>query len=187
MHTIERFYEFSNDFIINVVLPAPFIDFWNSLCNRYDFPIKHKITEGGNTRFFSVKNGLNIVNKGSLVAVHDGVRPLVSNTTLNNVFKTASEKGNAIPAIKINESVREIGDGSSWFVDRKKFRLIQTPQCFQSEIITEAYKQKYQEHFTDDATVVEASGVKINLVEGNFENIKITRPVDLKIATAFLK
>jgi len=187
MHTIDTFHSFSKEFIIFVVLPAPFIDFWKSLCKRYEFTIQHEVIEGGNARFDSVKNGLQKVEAGSLVGIHDGVRPLVNHTTIHNTFFTAEKKGNAIPAVKINESIRQINSSSSFAVDRKKYRIIQTPQCFQSDIIIDAYNQEYQKSFTDDATVLEANGREINLVEGNFENIKITRPVDLKIAQAFLK
>jgi len=187
MHTIGKFYSFSPDLIINVVLPAPFIDFWKSHCNRFDFSIPHNVIEGGDSRFFSVKNGLQNIKKNSLVAIHDGVRPLVDHDTIQRVFQTSEKKGNAIPVVKINESIRKLGSDESFPVNRQEYRLIQTPQCFQSEILMKAYKQDYRDDFKDDATVVEASGIRINLVEGNFENIKITRPADLIIAKTFLK
>lgn len=187
MHTIGKFYDFSPDLIINLVLPAPFIDFWKSLCNRFDFLIQHNVIEGGDSRFFSVKNGLHNIEANSLVAIHDGVRPLVNRDTIQRVFQTSEKKGNAIPVVKINESIRKLKSITSFPVKRQEYRLIQTPQCFHSEILTKAYNQDYRDDFKDDATVVEALGIKINLVEGNFENIKITRPVDLKIAETFLK
>lgn len=187
LHTIEKFYQFSNDINIIVVLPKPYIEFWKSLCNKYDCKIQHKIVEGGKARFFSVKNGLAHVSKNGLVAVHDGVRPLVSNQTLQNVFEKARENRNAIPVISINESVRKIENNNSIPMLRHNLRLVQTPQCFQSNLLLEAYEQEFRDSFTDDATVVEALGEKINIVEGNYENIKITRPVDLKFAEAFLK
>lgn len=187
IHTFESLNHFSKDLNITLVLPEPYIDFWKSLCKRFSFELDHKLVKGGNTRFDSVKNGLREVKNGGLVAIHDGVRPLVSKDTLNRVFKKAAEKGNAIPAVKINEALRKINDNDSFFVNRREYRLIQTPQCFHAELIKQAYQQDYKEEFTDDATVVEAMGIKINLVEGNNENIKITRPGDIKIAEAFLK
>ena len=187
LHTIERFYNFSNDINIVVVLPAPFIEFWKSLCRKYNCTIKHKVVEGGDARFFSVKNGLAHISKNSLVAVHDGVRPLVSDSTIHNVIETARKKGNAIPAVRINESVRKLDSNITFPVDRNNYRIIQTPQCFHTDLLLNAYEQDFKESFTDDATVVESLGEKINLVDGNFENIKITRPVDLKFAEAYLK
>lgn len=187
MHTIEKFSSYPEYFHIIVVLPKPYIDFWKSMCKRYDFHVDHKVIEGGDSRFYSVKNGLKFVKKNSLVGIHDGVRPLVNNTTIHNSFHVAALKGNAIPVVKVNESIRKVDGENSNPVNRQHFRLIQTPQCFQSELILKAYNQDFQNHFTDDATVVEALGEKINLVEGNYENIKITRPVDLQFAEAFLK
>lgn len=187
MHTIQKINGFDPSLQIILVLPEPFIDFWKSLCNRFDFVVSHKVINGGDTRFDSVKCGLNHIKPNSLVAIHDGVRPLVSRSTWKTVFKTAEKLGNAIPAVKVNESIRELEGNFSKPVIRQNFRLIQTPQCFQSGLILEAYEQAYRDSFTDDATVVEALGERINLVEGNFENIKITRPVDLKFAEAFLK
>ncbi len=187
IHTFESFIKYSIDIQITLVLPEPYIDFWKSLCKRFNFETNHKVIEGGNTRFNSVQNGLIDIHNGGLVAIHDGVRPLVTKETLNRVFKKAEETGNAIPVVKINESIRKISNDNSFFVNRREYRLIQTPQCFHSELIKKAYQQDYKEEFTDDATVVEAMGIKINLVEGNMENIKITRPGDIKIAEAFLK
>lgn len=187
LHTIEKFYNFSNEINIIVVLPAPFIDFWKSLCRKYNCSIKHKVVEGGNTRFYSVKNGLANISNDSLVAVHDGVRPLVSDTTIYNVIETARKKGNAIPAVPINESIRKLKSKNTFPVNRNKYRIVQTPQCFKADLLLKAYDQDYKESFTDDATVVEALGTKINLVDGNIENIKITRPVDMKFAEAYLK
>jgi 2-C-methyl-D-erythritol 4-phosphate cytidylyltransferase len=187
MHTLQKIYGFDHTIQIILVLPEPFIDFWRSLCNRFDFVVPHTVVQGGDTRFESVQCGLRAVVKDGLVAIHDGVRPLVSQITWNNVFKTAEKSGNAIPAVKINESMRILKGDLSTPVRRQDFKLIQTPQCFRSELIIKAYAQPYREDFTDDATVVEALGENINLVEGNFENIKITRPVDLKFAEALLK
>ncbi len=186
-YTLECFYNFSNEIELFLVLPEPYIDFWKSLSKKYELNIDHKVTAGGNSRYQSVKNGLKLVSGSSLVAIHDGVRPLVSNDTLKRVFEKAEKKGNAIPVLCLNESVRMLKGGESKPVERDKYRLVQTPQCFHSELIKKAYQQEYNDSFTDDATVVEALGVKINLVKGNPENIKITRPSDLKIAKALLK
>jgi len=187
IHTFECFKKYSNDINITLVLPEPFIDFWKSLCKRFSFEIDNDVIKGGKTRFDSVKNGLKEIQNGDLVAIHDGVRPLVSKETINRVFKQAEKIGNAIPAVKINEALRKIDNEDSFFVNRREYRLIQTPQCFHAELIKKAYQQEYNSEFTDDAAVIEAMGIKINLVEGNMENIKITRPGDLKIAEAFLK
>ena len=186
-YTLECFYNFSKQIELILVLPEPYIDFWKSLSKKFELNIDHKVTVGGNSRHQSVKNGLKLVSGSSLVAIHDGVRPLVTNDTLKRVFEKAEKKGNAIPVLRLNESVRMLNGEESKPVERDKYRLVQTPQCFHSELIKKAYHQKYSKSFTDDATVVEALGVKINLVKGNPENIKITRPGDLKIAEALLK
>lgn len=188
MHTLSRFYAYDAEITIRLVLPGPFIDFWHSLCKRYDFTVPHAVIEGGDTRFTSVKNGLQKTKKNSLLAIHDGVRPLVSHETIRRVFDTAEQKGSAIPVLKISESIRKLeGRDRSKPANRNDFCIVQTPQCFRAETLLTAYKQAYHETFTDDASVVEAAGENIHLVEGNYENIKITRPVDLKIAEAFLK
>ncbi|MBN2173975.1 MAG: 2-C-methyl-D-erythritol 4-phosphate cytidylyltransferase [Bacteroidales bacterium] len=186
-HTIDCFRNYPEDIRITLVLPEPFMDFWKSLCKRFDYYPEHTLVEGGESRFYSVKNGLKNIKGRCLIAIHDGVRPLVAKDTLNRVFKKAEETGNAVPIMKINESLRKLENDDCFPVDRRAYRLVQTPQCFHSDIITKAYQQEYQEHFTDDASVVESLGVKINLVDGNAENIKITRPSDMKIAEAFLK
>ena len=187
MHTIERFYAFSEKIGIIVVLPEPLIEYWQSLCKKYNFNIPHNLIKGGETRFHSVKNGLKLIDNNCLVAVHDGVRPLVSNNTLERVFSGAEKNGNAIPVMPVNDSLRKISHKNiSKPVNRKKYFLVQTPQCFRCETLLKAYEQKYQKHFTDDASVVEALGEEINTVEGNEENIKLTRPFDLKIAGVLL-
>jgi len=186
-HTIDCFRNYNKNIGITLVLPEPFMDFWRSLCKRYDYFPEHDLVEGGASRFHSVRNGLQNIQGECLIAIHDGVRPLVTYDTLNRVFKKAEKTGNAVPVFKLNESLRKLDGEGSMPVNRREFRLVQTPQCFHSELIKKAYEQEYDERFTDDATVLEAMGVKINLVDGNIENIKITRPGDLKIAEAFLK
>jgi 2-C-methyl-D-erythritol 4-phosphate cytidylyltransferase len=188
MHTVNAFADYPDDIGIKLVLSGPFLDFWQSLCKRFDFNVPHELIEGGEVRFQSVRNGLANIENNRLVAVHDGVRPLVSQETIQRVFQVAEEKGNAVPVVKINESIRHLNkEQHSHPVNRQHFRLVQTPQCFRSELLIKAYQQEYRKEFTDDATVLEAMGAQINLVEGNFENIKITRPADLKMASAFLK
>lgn len=186
MHTINAFFNYSNKVKIVLVLPETAFKTWNELCKKYNFQIPHQLVKGGETRFQSVKNGLATINEECLVAVHDGVRPFVKNEVIGNCFETAGRLGNAVPVIAINESIREIRNSQNLSADRKNFKIVQTPQIFHSSQIKTAYKQIFHKDFTDDAGVVESTGIKINLVEGNPENIKITRPVDIIIAEAFL-
>ncbi len=188
MHTIKKFFRYDNSIYIIVVLPKIQIKTWNKFCNDYKFDYKHEIVRGGITRFHSVKNGLaKISGNDLLIAIHDGVRPLVSLETIRGCFKKAESEGNAIPVIDIPESIRKIENGKNHPVDRSKHKLIQTPQVFHSDMLLKAYEQEYDSKFTDDASVVESLGFSINLVEGNKENIKITTPADLVIAESYLK
>ena len=186
MHTIYTFIKYSNKINIILVLPETAFSNWNKLCKKHNFQIPYQIVSGGETRFHSVKNGLAVINEECLIAIHDGVRPFVSNEVIKNCFKTAEKQGNAVPVIPINESIRELKNLQNQTANRNNFRIVQTPQIFHSSQIKKAYEQDFSEDFTDDASVVESTGIKINLVEGNQENIKITRPVDIKIAEAFL-
>lgn len=187
MKTIQKFYFYSNSINIIVVLPNDQITYWNSLCESHNFKIKHQVAKGGKERFYSVKNGLDLAVNEGLIAVHDAVRPLVSIDTIANVFSVAEKLGNAIAVDCINDSIRKIEKLKSIAVDRNSFRRIQTPQCFRFDIIKKAYEQEFQNHFTDDATVIESLGEIINLVQGNEENIKITNPIDLVFAEALIK
>jgi 2-C-methyl-D-erythritol 4-phosphate cytidylyltransferase len=186
-YTIKCFDNYLKGIPIILVLPEPYIDYWKSITRKNSFNISHQITKGGDTRILSVKNGLKLINEPGLIAIHDGVRPLVSKETLHTVFLEAEKVGNAIPAIPVTESMRKVDIKNSEPVNRDNYRLIQTPQCFHSDLIKKAYEQEFKEEFTDDASVVEALGIKINLVTGNPENIKITRPADLKFVEALLK
>lgn len=187
MHTINRFVDFYPGINIIIVLPPGKHRQWLSLCKKHSFNVPHTLVDGGDERFYSVKNGLKKVPPGSLVAVHDAVRPLVSPGTINRCFTMAEKKGNAVPVCRSPESLRQVNSsGLSFPVNRDEVRLVQTPQVFFSEILLKAYDCGYSPLFTDDATVVEEAGVTINLVEGNSENIKITSPPDLVIAEAFL-
>lgn len=186
MHTLEKFHAYSGELKIILVLPETFINLWKSLVDQFNFIIDHQVIKGGDFRFESVKNGLEVVPSGGLVAIHDGVRPLVSIETLERVFDTAQMLGNAIPIVPVTESLRQIDEAGNLPVDRNKFRLVQTPQCFHSEIIKKAYAKGYNLEYTDDAMVAEAMGIKINLVDGNSENIKITHPSDILFADSLL-
>jgi 2-C-methyl-D-erythritol 4-phosphate cytidylyltransferase len=187
MHTINNIYDFDNNISIVVVLPGSEMDQWKNLCTKYAFKVPHQTVSGGDTRFQSVKNGLSITPECDLIAVHDGVRPLVSHETLKRCFELAADKGSAIPVLPANESIREGTMENSRPVDRSKLFLVQTPQVFQSEILRNACDQSWSPEFTDDASVVEKSGIPVQMVVGNRENIKITYPEDLKIASLFLK
>jgi len=187
MRTIEKFYQTFSDINIIVVLANHLVYDWKILCEKHNFKIHHQIVDGGEARFHSVRNGLALVPENSLVAIHDAARPLVNKDTIINTFDTAEKMGNAIPCTTISESIREINDESNKAVDRNKFVIIQTPQCFQSTLLKKAFLQSYDNSFMDDASVLEAAGEKINLVVGNKENIKITTPLDLIIAEALIK
>lgn len=186
-HTIEAFRKTVPDIEIILVLPRDQVARWETLCERSGFNIPHKIAFGGSTRFESVNNGLSLIEGEGLVAVHDAVRPLVNSKTILHVFKEAEMYDNAVPAIPMNDSIRMITTAKSIAVDRTKYCIIQTPQCFLVSLLKRAYTQPYQFHFTDDATVVESLGEKIRLIDGGTDNIKITRPADLIIAEALLK
>jgi 2-C-methyl-D-erythritol 4-phosphate cytidylyltransferase len=182
MRSIRAFYEYDSSIEIIVALPENQISQWEDLCKEYKFTVNHTIVKGGHTRYHSVKNALDKTGNSGIIAVHDGVRPLVSQTTIDMVFEIASINENAIPYIDIVDSVRLVDSGSNKPVDRNKYKLIQTPQAFDCRIIKKAYEQEWEEFFTDDASIVEKSGIEINLVPGNIENIKITTKIDLKIA-----
>lgn len=187
MHTIRNFYDFDPSIQLIVVLPADQISTWNELCREYHFKIEHQIVAGGDTRFQSVKNGLTQAAECELIAVHDGVRPLVSHETLARCFNCAEENGTAIPVLPASESVRKGSMSESVPVDRTHYFLVQTPQIFNASVIRESYFQSWIPEFTDDASVVEHAGIAVQLVMGNRENIKITFPEDLPVAELFLR
>lgn len=187
MHTLETFYNFDSHIELILVLPEHLISYWQNLCTEHQFKIPHHTVAGGNERFYSVRNGLAFAKPNALIAIHDGVRPFVSHRTLESCFAEAQLQGNAIPTMPLVDSIREIKLNESQIVDRTKLRAIQTPQVFQSQIITKAFEQPFSPTFTDDASVVEAYGEKIHLVEGNVENIKLTTPFDLLIGEALLQ
>jgi len=186
MYSIENFFKAIPKMEIIVVLPAKEMATWAKLCNKYSFTIPHKAVQGGKTRFHSVKNGLNEITEDGVVAVHDGVRPLASVHLIKECFKEAIKKGNAVPCLPLNESLRKIKGKRNKVTDRNSIVAIQTPQCFESKILKKAYEVKYKEGFTDDASVVELYGKKIHLIEGGRENIKITTKFDLHFAESLL-
>ena len=186
MHTIQNFRNFEAKMKIILVLPAEHIKLWKELCTEFHFDVEHQIVRGGKERFYSVKNGLKPVPMDALVLIHDGVRPLVSHQTIERTIEQAVKGGNAVPCVKIVDSMRKISSENSKIVSRDEYRLIQTPQVFHASLIKHAYQKRFRKNFTDDASVLESFGIKINLVEGNQSNIKITQPIDITIAEALI-
>lgn len=186
VHTIEAFKQAVNTLEIIVVLPEVHIELWKKICFKHNFNISHQICIGGEKRFHSVKNGLSMISEKCIVAIHDAVRPLVSKDVIIRCFEEAQDKGSAIPVVSIKDSIRIIDGDKSIALNREKYKAVQTPQCFKSEIIKKAYNCKYKDIFTDDASVAESQGYKMTLVEGNDENIKITTPIDLLYAESLI-
>jgi 2-C-methyl-D-erythritol 4-phosphate cytidylyltransferase len=189
MRTLERFRAYSSALQIVLVLPEAQQDYWHGLCEQYQFDVEHKLANGGQTRFHSVQNGLALIpdDAEGVVGVHDGVRPFPSIEVIRNCYETAREKKAVIPVIPVVETVRQIfSNNSSRTVPRDEYRLVQTPQTFDIQLLKAANRQPYNDGFTDDASVVESYGHDITLVEGNRENIKITTPYDMKIAEVLL-
>ena len=187
MWTVLCFVEFDAKMSIIVVLPESQINYWKDLCIKYNFNHPHTIAPGGETRFHSVKRGLSYVKNSNLVAVHDGVRPLVSHATIKSCFEQATKSGAAIPVLPMNETLRVGTLDNSQTVDRANYYTVQTPQIFLLKVLTEAYNQSWNPAFTDDASVVESTGIPVTMVLGNHENIKVTHPADLLIAGEFLR
>ena len=186
MRSIRAFYLFDPAILIVLALPESYHLYWQELCEKYNFKIQHQVVKGGDSRFLSVRNSLEVVPDDYLVAIHDGVRPLVSQKTIRGTFREAEMKGNAIPAIPLNESIRKVEDGHNEPVSRDLLRIIQTPQVFSARAIKNAYAQAKHNNFTDDASVFESTGEMLHLVDGNPENIKITQPSDLLFAEAII-
>jgi len=187
MHTMEAFQKADPKTEIILVLPLEHQAYWLELCTKFDFRLKHRIASGGAVRFDSVRNGLALIQEEGLIAVHDGVRPLVSPSLINRCFARALEKGAVIPVFELAESIRRIEGSKSVAEDRNFYRSVQTPQTFRSELLKKAYEQPFRAIFTDDASVVEAAGYEIALLEGHRENIKITTPQDLLLAEQLLQ
>ncbi len=191
IHTMKQFMAYDAGILLKIVLPETQITFWESLCLKYqDFMQKlpHEVIIGGETRFQSAKNGISAIHfEEGLVAIHDGVRPFVSKEIIGKSFEIAQEKGSAVVCVPLKDSARVLINGyQNQAIDRTLYRLIQTPQTFQLSILRKAYQNPELPTFTDDASVVEAAGFKITLIEGSYENIKITTPEDLLWAEVFL-
>ena len=187
LYTIETFLSAFSDLEIILVLPEKFMRDGDTIVQQASDPKRIEIAAGGNTRFHSVKNGLKLVTENAIVFVHDAVRCLVTNDLIHRCYEGALENGNAIPAIPVSDTVRmETAEGSV-VVDRTKLLVIQTPQTFFSNLLLKAFEQEYDSSFTDEATVAEKFGIKIHLIPGEDENIKLTRPIDMEIAEKILK
>jgi 2-C-methyl-D-erythritol 4-phosphate cytidylyltransferase len=186
LHTIDQFVAAFADIEFVIVLPEGYIEEGNELLNNSNISNKVAFVAGGDTRFQSVKNGLTQVNEKAIVFVHDAVRCLLTPALIQRCYQQAVEKGSAIPAVSATDTVRLLEGNTHKVIDRENVMQIQTPQTFQSELLITSFQQNYQPSFTDEANVVEASGTPVFLVDGEFENIKITRPLDLAIATYIL-
>lgn len=194
MHTVEKFGDWNPDAEIILVLPADHQPYWKMLCKEIGCRAKHRIVTGGETRFLSVRNGLEVIRaeigegaENVWVAVHDGVRPFVSTEVITACFDQARITGAVVPALPVVDSLREVGsEGKSKPVDRSRYYAVHTPQVFRADLLLRAYTQDYSPLFTDDASVVEAMNIPVDIVPSNRENIKITTPLDLVIAKALL-
>jgi 2-C-methyl-D-erythritol 4-phosphate cytidylyltransferase len=187
MRTLDAFHACDASIQLILVLPHDHQAYWHELCAQYQFAVPHRIADGGATRFHSVQSGLSLVDASeALVAVHDGVRPFVSPEVISRCYAEAEAHGAVVPVIPVVETVRQlVGEGSKT-VARDAYRLVQTPQTFRATLLRRAYEQPYTDAFTDDASVVEALGCAVSLVDGNRENIKLTTPFDLIVAKALV-
>jgi len=180
LHTLEKFYSYDTSLQLIVVMHPDYVEYWKDLCRTLGFTVKHDVVAGGKERFFSVKNGLaRLRDDIEVVAVHDAVRPLVSAQTLSNCFDALKNHRAVVPAIPLIDSIREVDEKGNRHVDRSRYKLVQTPQCFDRQLLEKSYLQEYKKTFTDDASVVESVDQSIFLVDGNQENVKITTSSDL--------
>jgi 2-C-methyl-D-erythritol 4-phosphate cytidylyltransferase len=190
MRTIERFHEYNPELGIILVLPQSQQEYWKQLCMEHNFKVSHTIVNGGETRFESSRNGLEAIpdEEIGVAGIHDGVRPFVSKEVIDNCFETARDDFAAIPVLPVTDTIRYVDkQGGGKNVMRSDYRVVQTPQVFDIQLLKQAYNTEYQESFTDDASVVESLGCQATMVEGNRENIKITTPFDIIVAEALLK
>ena len=187
MRTIKAFHQYSKDIDIILVIPEAQFALWHDLVDKHNFNIACQLVKGGETRFESVINGLQVIEEEGLVAIHDGVRPFITSKIIDQCYKSAENYGSGVAAVIPKDSIREVTEASSNSLDRNNYRLMQTPQTFKLSIIKQAYMATNDLGFTDDASVVERAGHKISLVEGDHSNIKITTPEDIKIAQALLE
>ena len=188
MRTIEAFNQAIPNIKLVLVLPQEHVYLWKDLKKKFNFEIEHTVVTGGETRFNSVKNGLSSIDEEEgFVAIHDGVRPLVTKELIKRVFEAAESKGNAIPVIDVNDSLRKVDGQKNTQVNRNEFKIVQTPQCFELGSLRKAFNQSYSKSFTDEASVIEAMGEAIVLMQGDTNNIKITTPSDLLVAESYFK
>ncbi len=189
MHTIERFRSYSDELKIILVLPHEQQDYWRQICQKHNFTIEHTVVDGGQTRFHSSQNGVAAVpdDATGVIGIHDGVRPFVSEETIARCFEAARQFGAALPVLPVTDTLRRVTDDGGYNVQRNDYRTVQTPQTFDAQLLKQAFKQPYSDNFTDDASVVEALGHKVTMVDGNRENIKLTTPFDLVVAEALIK
>lgn len=185
MHAIACFYSFDSSCQIILTLPKEWKNYWSELIEKYSFKIPHCVVDGGVERYDSIKNALKECTE-ELIAIHDGVRPLVSHATIERCLELANQKGVAIPTLPLKESLRKIENNHSIAVNRLDYMTVQTPQFFQKEIITSAYQLPFHQGITDDASLVEEAGFKIEITQGNEENIKVTTPIDLEFIRLFI-
>jgi 2-C-methyl-D-erythritol 4-phosphate cytidylyltransferase len=183
MHTLKQFSHFEE---IVLVLPHSQFDYWRELCSNYNFTQKHTLVAGGTTRFYSVKNGLEKIEENSVIAIHDGVRPLISKKLIDSLITKTKNGVGVIPIVPVKDSIRKVEGENSVHLDRSNLYKVQTPQCFLSTDIKEAYTQDFSDAFTDDASVFEANGGKINILLGEQKNLKITTKEDLKVASILI-
>ena len=186
LHTLELFHAFNPLFEIIITLPSDWISHWENLIKTHQTKIPHKVVNGGTERFHSIKNAIK-KSTGKVVWIHDGVRPMVSNETLNRLLIEINDFDAVIPCLKIKESLREINADFTYPINRDKIIIVQTPQVFKKEVIKKSYEKSYEDSFTDDASLVQENGYEIKTIDGNQENIKITNPKDLLIAEVFIK
>lgn len=186
MWTIEAFHRFDAEMPLIVVLPQEHFDIWKALCLGHGFLVPHEVVAGGEQRWHSVKAGLAKVQGDGLVAVHDGVRPLVSPALIARCFEAAHQQAAAVPVVPVVPSIRETTADGSRALDRSRLLAVQTPQCFHTDLLRKAFEQPYDPTFTDEATLVERLGVRVALVEGEDNNIKVTTPMDMRMVELVL-
>lgn len=188
MHTIERFCQYSQDLGIVLVLPHSQQEYWRQLCDKYKFTVEHTVVDGGETRFHSSQNGVAAIpdDASGVIGIHDGVRPFVSVETIGRCFEAARQYGAALPVLPVTDTLRRVTDDGGYNVQRNDYRTVQTPQAFDAQLLKRAFRQPYSDAFTDDASVVEAMGHKVTMVDGNRENIKLTTPFDLAVASCII-
>ncbi|MFY7943859.1 MAG: 2-C-methyl-D-erythritol 4-phosphate cytidylyltransferase [Crocinitomicaceae bacterium] len=186
VHTLELFHKYDPEIELILTLPNEWRGYWETLIDKYYCRVPHLVVNGGEERYHSIQNALKRCT-GEYIAVHDGVRPFVSFETLNNCFNALKEHGAVVPVLKLKESIRQINEETTFAVNRNAFRLVHTPQCFRAEVLRKAYEQPFHENVTDDACLVEETGIVIHLVESNEENIKLTTQYDLMIAEMIIQ